>query len=231
MQRVLEQEWLDVLPPDDARARRSRADLRRVNFVMGNARHIARVLFKELRTATPRSPKTLATPLSGGPTVADIGAGDGSLMRAIASRIGEVQITLVDRAPVADAAMGATVIAEDAHAHLARPGPQFDAIVANLFLHHFEDAPLARLLARVAQRTRLFVACEPRRTRFALHASRLLWLLGCNDVTRHDALASVRAGFRDAELSRLWPPEPGWRLEERAAPPFSHLFVARRDAL
>ena len=227
MQRILEQEWLDVLPPDDARARRSRADLRRVNFVMGNARHIARALRLGLRPPD----KGGASAASGGLHIADIGAGDGSLMRTIASRIGEVRITLVDRAPVVDLAIAATVVAEDVHAYLARPGPQFDAIVANLFLHHFEDAPLARLLARVARRTRLFVACEPRRTRLALHASRLLWLLGCNDVTRHDAVASVRAGFRGEELSRLWPREPRWRLEEGAAPPFSHLFVARRDAL
>jgi len=55
-------------------------------------------------------------------------------------------------------------------------------------------------------------------------------LMGCNAVTRHDARVSVRAGFRDDELSRLWP-SGGWTLEERGAPPFSHLFVARRDAL
>ena len=58
---------------------------------------------------------------------------------------------------------------------------------------------------------------------------RLMWLIGCNDVTRHDAVVSVRAGFTNRELSALWTAS-GWKLEERAAPPFSHLFVARRDA-
>ena len=74
-------------------------------------------------------------------------------------------------------------------------------------------------------------ACEPRRSRFALRASRLLGLIGCNDVTRHDAAASVRAGFAGRELSALWPDEAGWQIDERPAAPFSHLFVARRDAL
>jgi hypothetical protein len=56
-------------------------------------------------------------------------------------------------------------------------------------------------------------------------------LIGCNDVTRHDAAISVRAGFRDGELSACWPIAAGWTLTEKRAPPFSHLFVARRDAI
>jgi hypothetical protein len=48
-------------------------------------------------------------------------------------------------------------------------------------------------------------------------------------VTRHDAEASVRAGFCGRELSELWPKSDAWVLTERAAWPFSHLFVARRD--
>jgi hypothetical protein len=55
----------------------------------------------------------------------------------------------------------------------------------------------------------------------------MLGAIGCNDVTRHDAVASVRAGFRDGQLSALWPAGP-WKLTERGAGLFSHLFVARR---
>jgi hypothetical protein len=113
---------------------------------------------------------------------------------------------------------------------LARPA-RYDAIVANLFLHHLDGARLTWLFTLAAARAPLFVACEPRRSLLALQASRMLWALGCNDVTRHDAVASVRAGFRDDELSRRWPAGLGWRLEEAVAPPFSHLFVAEHDAL
>lgn len=220
--RVLEAEWLDELPPGDLRAIRSRADLRRVNALMGNARCIASALEPHLSGEALR--------------IADLGTGDGALALAVARRLKRprVQLTLVDRAPVVHGvtlqrldALGwhARIAASDVFDFLAPRGERFDAVFANLFLHHFDRPRLARLLAAVAGRTRLFVACEPRRSRLALAGSRLLWALGCNDVTRHDARVSVRAGFSAAELSSLWP-EGGWQTSERAAWPFSHLFVA-----
>jgi hypothetical protein len=220
MQRVLEPEWLDELPPSDARAARSRLDLRRINGLMGNARHLARVLE--------------------GPVlrIADLGAGDGSVMLSVARRLQRpgVELTLVDQAayPVPEAftflGWKAVAVRDDVFDFLAHREPHFDAIVANLFLHHFERERLRRLLELIAARTALFVACEPRRTQLALQASRLVGVLGCNDVTRHDAVVSVRAGFTGREISELWPHEWGWRLSEAAAWPFSHLFVAQRDA-
>jgi hypothetical protein len=87
---------------------------------------------------------------------------------------------------------------------------------------------LSRLFARAAQSTRLFMACDPRRTAWVREASRLLWAFGCNDVSVHDAVASTRAGFSGKELSALWPAGTHWELHERAAGPFSHCFVARR---
>lgn len=221
--RVLEPEWLDELPPGDLRAIRSRSDLRRVNAIMGNARCIANVLHNNL------PPQEVLH-------VADLGAGDGSVSLAVARRLSRprVRLTLVDRAPVVHgvtlerlAALGwhARVAADDVFDFLARTEP-LDALFVNLFLHHFDDARLARLLAACASRTRLFVACEPRRSGVALAGSRLLWALGCNDVTRHDAAVSVRAGFTGGEIGASWPARQGWNVEERAAWPFSHLFIA-----
>ena len=223
MDRVLEPEWLDVLQPHDARARRSRVDLGRINWLMGNARCIAHVL-----------PASMVR-------VADLGAGDGRLLAEVARRSGltGVHATLIDRAATTHPAAleklarlqwTAAQAIEDVHDFLSRPGAPFDAIVANLFLHHFEDAPLRRLLESAAGRTRLFIACEPRRSPLALHASRLLGLAGCNAVTRHDAAVSVRAGFRGRELSALWPQGDRWQTNERPAGAFGHLFVARRHA-
>ncbi len=40
--------------------------------------------------------------------------------------------------------------------------PHWDLIVANLFLHHLSDEPLAALLSAVAARTDHCFACEPR---------------------------------------------------------------------
>ena len=225
--RVLEPEWLDELAPGDLRAIRSRADLRRVNAAMGNARHIASSLGRQL-------------PGQGPLRMADLGAGDGALSLAVARRLGRsrVRLTLVDRAPAVHGitldrlrrlGWHASVAASDVFDFLERASQTFDAVFVNLFLHHFDDARLARLLALIAGRSRVFVACEPRRSALALAGSRFLWALGCNDVTRHDAVVSVRAGFTDKELTALWPAEHRsrkWELEERGAAPFGHLFAA-----
>lgn len=226
--RRVEAEWLDELPAVDPRAQRSRRDLVRVNALMGNARIVA---------------AELAPELAGGPiTLAEIGAGNGEFVAALSSapalRGTHAHATLVDRQRGGDGGALARLEARGWRAHVVQADafdwlahadtPSFDAIVANLFLHHFEDAALARLLALVAARTRVFVACEPRRSGAALAGARLLGAVGCNDVTRHDAVVSVRAGFRDGEISALWPPRGGWQLREGARGLFSHGFAARR---
>ena len=221
--RLLEPEWFDELPPQDPRAVRSRADLRRVNWVMANARVLSRALAGIAR----------------GARIVDLGSGDGSLMLGVARALRRpgMELTLVDRAPIvpeatlaafAELGWQARVAASDALEFIAHE--RQDVIVANLFLHHLDDASLERLFALAAERSRALAACEPQRSAFALAASRLLWFIGCNDVTRHDAVVSVRAGFRGDELSRLWPRSADWQLIERTALPFSHLFVARRNA-
>jgi hypothetical protein len=200
--RILETEWLDTLPASDPRAEQSRRDLRRINTLMGNARHIAAALRPHWRE---------------GMRIADLGAGDGSLMLAVQQRLpGSVNAIPVDKAD------GIDVLD-----YLRQP-EKLDAIVCNLFLHHLDADVLSDVLALAAERAPLFVACEPRRARIALQASRLLWVLGCNEVTRHDAVVSVRAGFTGNELSAAWP-AGDWRLEERMAWPFSHLFVAHES--
>jgi hypothetical protein len=53
-------------------------------------------------------------------------------------------------------------------------------------------------------------------------------LIGCNAVTRHDAAASIRAGFAGGELSALWPGAETWRIDERKCGFSSHCFMASR---
>jgi hypothetical protein len=106
---------------------------------------------------------------------------------------------------------------------------RWDLIVTTLFLHHFEGVAFKRLLAAIERRAVRFFACEPRRAPLALVGSHLVGALGANAVTREDAVLSVRAGFRDDELSRLWPGPPGdWRLREYTAGLFSHCLRAER---
>jgi len=225
--RRLEPEWLDHLPAEDPRAMRSRRDLTRVNSFMGNARRMAAALLKHA-AGTPR-------------TIIDLGSGDGQFMLAVARRLAPhwsgITVVLLDQQNIVSLAtrggfakLGWRVepTSADVFDFLARARAA-DIVTANLFLHHFVDEDLTRLFAQVARMAALMVACEPRRSKLVVEASRLLWLAGCNDVSVHDAVVSARAGFSGRELSALWPRDPQWQLQEHAAGLFSHRFIARRQ--
>ena len=228
--RCVEEETLDHLHEDDPRAIRSRRDLRRINRIMGNVQIVDSLLSDSLARPPLR--------------IAELGAGDGSLLLRIAKRRARswpgVALTLVDRqnllsAPTraAFADLGWTVhaAAMDVFAWLEREDhPRYDVIVANLFVHHFEADALSRLFRAIARVTGCFVACEPRRARIPLLGSYLVGVVGANAVTRRDAVLSVRAGFRDRELSACWPNKGEWRTSETAARLFSHTFAAVRRA-
>jgi hypothetical protein len=226
LERQIAPELLDELPATDPRAIRSRRDLRRVNALMGNARILARLL-------AGRAPSARGV-------LVEIGAGDGQLMlglaKRLAGRIGQVQLTLVDQQNLLTPntvcqfkrlGWSARAVQADVFDWLAAT-PPVDVIVANLFLHHFDNAELAQLLMQAATKTRIFAACEPRRFSFPALAGKLVWLIGCNSVTRHDAEISVRAGFAKDELSSRWPGSADWQLAEGDAGFFSHWFLARR---
>jgi hypothetical protein len=222
MVRVVEPEILDQLPSADEAAAHSRRDLARLNGLM---RHPSLVR-PHITTAVTR--------------IADLGAGDGTLMlntlKSTNSKVREV--LLVDQQRIvsddtlkAFESLGISpiVVIADVFDWLVRQSAaSHTAIVANLFLHHFQRENLQRLLHLASQASDLFIACEPRRGPWPQLAASLVGVIGCNHVTRHDAVVSVRAGFRDRELTTLWPDPTRWQIEERSAGLFSHLFVARR---
>lgn len=229
MDRCVEPEMLDRLPADNADAIRSRSDLRRVNTLMGHAGILDRALQHSTRQQLPRS-------------IVELGAGDGTFMLAFARRLARrghtAEVQLVDQFNIvstetiqAFTAVGwrAEVIQADVFDWLAEPvTARTELLVANLVLHHFLPERLRELFRLAAERTNLFVACEPRRSPLALNAARLLGVIGCNAVTRHDAVVSVRAGFDAQELSALWPTRDNWHLTEKPAGLFSHCFIAKR---
>ena len=219
--RVLTPEILDFLSPHDPRAVRSRRDLMRINAVMRQGAMMAKQL------ADFPAPQQMV----------DLGGGDGHFMLGVAKRLAKrwqgVTVVIADRQPILGAETCARFaqmgwrcesLAGDVFDTLPTIKP--DIITANLFLHHLEAPALARLLTLAAERAQGFAACEPRRSAFALLGARLVGLLGANDVTRHDAVASVQAGFRGAELSALWPKDRAWSLHERGLFPFTHAFCA-----
>lgn len=217
MTRVLQPEILDELASDDPRALHSRRDLRRLNSIMGNARLITRFV-REFAPANERL------------RIAEIGAGDGNIGLGVARAVATDELILVDRAPappVANEEFPITIEHADVFDWLDRT-QRVDVIVANLFLHHFARERLRQLLERCAERCDCFVAAEPRRSSFAEWFARRVRLIGCNDVTQHDAVVSVRAGFNGTELSELWPHEGQWAVSESAKGLFTHFFAATR---
>jgi 2-polyprenyl-3-methyl-5-hydroxy-6-metoxy-1,4-benzoquinol methylase len=227
MRRLIQEEWLDQLPAEDAGALRSRTDLRRLNRLMN---HVGIVKGLLRRVALP----------PGGHTLADLGGGDGSFALRLAAELRSCfalsAVTLVDRnaglLPGVQSkfvALGCelNVVGQDVFAWLRR-APPFTIVLANLFLHHFNGEALRELFGLIADRARVFVACEPRRSWLAWAGSHTLAAIGCNSVTRHDAKISVRAGFTARELSSFWPRQGGWTLQERPAGMFSHAFLASR---
>jgi len=238
--RTVSRETLDVLPASDPRALRSRHDLQRVNRFLG-ARGI---VVRGMRPVIGRHSRDL--PLR----MLELGAGDGTLMLRIAQELSEscpaVQLTLLDRLALVSATTKAgfarlgwsvEILNMDVLDWAAAPLPpslpsRWDVIVTNLFLHHFDDPLLKKLLSAIAARCNLFVACEPRRAPLSLIGSHLVGALGASRVTREDAVLSVRAGFREAELSTVWQGERGeWQLQEHRTGLFSHFFSAARRAV
>lgn len=234
MHRVVEPELLDNLPPADLRAVGSRADLQRLNLIMGHAGILSRAFRSEFAEASFRS-----RPLR----LVELGAGDGTLLLRLAHRSAAdgviAEVTLLDRQNLVSAETRRAFAAlnwsvesatTDAFAWLKQSAPAVEVMLANLFLHHFPDELLRALLRLVAARTNLFIACEPRRSPLALAASRWLRFIGCNDITQHDAVRSARAGFLGREISALWPADHQWQLSEQSAGFFSHYFIAKRHA-
>ena len=224
MRRRLVPEILDGLATDDPAAQASRRDLRKINQLMFHAA-IAASLINDLGAASLRR-------------VADLGCGDGSGALAVLRRLGNVRqgsdLILIDArpcvAPATSAALTAlgwnvSIVASDVFNWLDAPAADFDLMMTNLFLHHFEESALPGLLVAIAARATSFVATEPLRTQSAYLAARAVGLIGANAVTRHDAPASVRAGFAGAEIGIHW---PGSVLFEGRRGLFTHAFAGQR---
>jgi len=229
--RLVRPEHLDELPPHDPRAGRSRRDLRRVHRVMGSLQILVGAITRLDIRVSPRR-------------ILELGGGDGTLLlrllRAMRGTWLGGDVSLLDKQDLLStatrrefAALGWNVetLRTDA-IEWARSATreQYDLCLTNLFLHHFRPRALAELLAAIESRTGAFIACEPRRNTLSRVGSRLLFLLGANDVTRHDAAISVDAGFAALELTGLWPAGCGtWHIEEYFARPFTHCFAGRRS--
>lgn len=194
--RVVIPEILDHLPADDPEAVRSRGDLRRVNFLMGNERWVCK--------AARRFPAEAAR------GIVEIGAGDGALCGKLARLFPLAPVAAYDLAP-RPADLEPTVAWHRGTIFDAPPPEESGVLVANLFLHHFEAEELAAL-GRWMRSFKVLVINEPDRSRLPHLLGRLAhpWI---NRVTRHDMHVSIDAGFAAGEIGGLLGLD-GWQMKE-----------------
>ena len=200
-------------------------------MVMGNAAKVAHLLESKIRTTPPTK-------------IIDLGTGDGVFLLRLIEHLPKlprkIELILLDQSEAVEKfvfeklrGMGFALRLEtsDAREWLKNlPEEKGTWVIANLFLHHFTDDQLRDAFAILSAKADLICACEPRRANLPLAASHLLWFIGANAVTRHDAVVSVKAGFTDHELSSLWPAGSDWQLHETRAGWSSHGFLATRKA-
>jgi hypothetical protein len=185
MQRTLQPELLDSLPPDHPDALHNRRDLRWTNAIVGNHRWLVRTLPRLMRR---------------GETALELGAGTGELGRKLTAR--DVRVAGLDLWPrPPEWPVASRWHVDDLRSFAGYD--DYDAIFGNLIFHQFSDFDLATLGEKLRGRARVIVACEPARRRVSQFLFRALApLLGANHVSLHDAHVSIAAGFRADELPR-----------------------------
>ncbi|HEU5348422.1 MAG TPA: methyltransferase domain-containing protein [Ktedonobacterales bacterium] len=197
-------EMMDNLAQDDAALRRSLADIRRINTILGWRRYAVSAVAWRVRESGARSFSLL-----------DLASGSADIPLAIADwarRAGiAAHIVVSDIHPVMLAVAreqtrnhpNVTVERCDALAPHYDDG-SFDIALCTLALHHFapEDAThILRAMARVGKRVLVF---DLARARLAyLGALAMTRGLRMDPITRFDAPASVRRAYTVAELRAL----------------------------
>ncbi len=186
--RSTEGELLDA-PLPAAEARKSLGDLRLVNRWLGGRGGLLRAVAPHL---PPRG------------RLLDVGCGSGDMAAYLSSRLAhpvlavgvDLKLVHLREAPPVVRRVAADVW------RLPFRDRSFDVVTASLFLHHFDEADLGRLLrelARLARRAVVVSDLERALVPFVF-ARAVFPLLFATPVSVHDGLVSIRRGFRKPEL-------------------------------
>lgn len=198
-------EFLDRPDCDPALAAASYRFMETVNGCFGGIRMVRRFL------ATETKGRHADVPLR----ILDIGSGSCDIPLAVSrwarARGIPLHFTCLEKAGHAvDIARGelaragnpsVQLLQEDAFTH--QPAEPYDCAVASMCFHHFSDAQILTLLRRLHGFVLNSVLINDlRRSRLAYLGARLLLVTKPAEV-RHDALLSIRRGFKISELRSL----------------------------
>ena len=197
-------EMMDDLAQDDAGLRRSLADIRRINTILGWRRYAVGAVARQIRASGARSFSLL-----------DLASGSADIPLAIAAwarRSGvAARIVVSDIHPVMLAvareqtrdAPEITVETCDALA-LHYPEGSFDIALCTLALHHFAPEDAVRILRGMARVGRRALVFDLARSQLAYYgALAMTRVLRMDPITRFDAPASVRRAYSLTELRAL----------------------------
>ncbi len=181
LQRRVQPEILDGLPPDHPDAAHNRRDLRFFNALMGNFRWFANSLVDQLHP---------------GDRLLELGAGEGDLGRYLRRSLRQRTFSYagLDLWPIPkDWPKEWSWHRDDLTTF--ENYKSCNVILGNLILHQFKDDVLADLGRQWREHARLLVFCEPARSTLHLRQLPLARLAGINYVSRHDARVSIEGGF------------------------------------
>jgi len=203
--RIYEEELLDAGEGTDDDVARSLSDLRRVNRFLGGKRVVLRAISSCLDDTSVERISLL-----------DVGTGSADLPMAVASsckaRGLETFIAAVDISE-RNLRISRERLGVSSEVHLVRADSlrlpfaarSFDFVTASLFLHHFRDDDVVRLLAdfgRVARRA--VIVNDLVRNLVPYYFTRIAFpLLGTSFLTQNDGPVSVLRGFTPQEMNDL----------------------------
>lgn len=196
---------LDAGEGTDEDVARSLSDLRRINRFLGGRKVVLRAISSCLDGASPERVSLL-----------DVGTGSADIPMAVAEGCGlrglETFIAAVDISErnlrISRARLGVS-----SEIHLVRADSMrlpfgarsFDFVTASLFLHHFRDDDVVRLLAdfgRIARRA--VIVNDLIRNLVPYYFTRIAGpILAASFLTRNDAPVSVLRGFTPHEMNDL----------------------------
>ena len=203
--RIYEEELLDAGEGTDDDVAGSLVDLRRINRFLGGRKVVLRAMSSCLDRANPHSVSLL-----------DVGTGSADLPMAVAESCRQLGlatfIAAVDISErnlrVARGRLGVSPEVQLVRANSLRlpfAARSFDFVTASLFLHHFRDEDVVRLLAdfgRIARRA--VIVNDLVRNLVPYYFTRIAGpILATSFLTRNDAPVSILQGFTAAEMNEL----------------------------